>query len=396
MALAQLGRAAHRARRAGPAVALLWLSAAALMACGQGSPGSRSSGPGSGTTQVVYRLGAPLSGPGSGGAEAQLLRALRGRLADAGVVVTATTRSARRLVVLVAGAHASRSDRARFADLGEQGRVYFYDWEPNVIGPRGRPAPTVATVTGGPDAGNGQFGLSLYQAVIRGSKRQSITRASDTTAGVFYLVNDGSRKVIRGPAPRPGQLVAEGRPAGSRTVEVRPGTVIVGAQLPEDLARTKELTYYVLNDDPQLSGADLQDPQAGVDGAFGGTGQPDVSFGFTTRGVRAFDQLTRQVAQRGALLARAGIPASGAYQHYAIVLDDRLVEVPYVSYLQHPNGLDAALGSRMVGGFSTAVASELASILRYGPLPVSLVVESVRKLVPEPAQTPARRPRRGG
>jgi preprotein translocase subunit SecD len=78
------------------------------------------------------------------------------------------------------------------------------------------------------------------------------------------------------------------------------------------------------------------------------------------------------------------------------VLDDRLVEVPYVSYIQHPNGLDAALGGRIVAGFSTAVASELASILRYGPLPVSLLVESVRKLVPKPVQAPARRPRRGG
>jgi SecD/SecF fusion protein len=343
---------------------------------------------------VVYRLSPGLSGPLTGAAEAQLLTALRGRLADAGMIVTATTRTGRRLDVLIAGTHTSHDDRLRLADLGEQGRLFFYDWEPNVIGPGPRPAPKQAVVTGGPDAGDSQFGLPLYQAVIRGSHRRLISRPNDTTASAFYLVSDRTRKVLRGPAPRPGELVSSGRPPGSRTVEVRAGTVIIEAARPEDVAHPKQLGYYVLNDDPLISNADIQDPQAGVDEGFGATGQPDVSFGFTNQGTRAFALLTRAVARRGQLAGRGGEPSPESYQHYAVVLDDRLLAVPYVSYVQHPNGIDPAGGTRIVGGFTAAIAAELASILRYRPLPVSLLLESVRKLTPVRKQTPVRKPAR--
>ena len=43
-----------------------------------------------------------------------------------------------------------RATRARAEDeVGKTAQLYFYDWEPNVIGPDGKPAPTEATVTGG-------------------------------------------------------------------------------------------------------------------------------------------------------------------------------------------------------------------------------------------------------
>ncbi len=33
-------------------------------------------------------------------------------------------------------------------EVGKTAQLYFYDWEPNVIGPNGKPAPTEGTVTG--------------------------------------------------------------------------------------------------------------------------------------------------------------------------------------------------------------------------------------------------------
>src|ERR1700682_856185 len=56
-------------------------------------------------------------------------------------------------------------------EVGKTAQLFFYDWEPNVIGPNGTPAPTEATVTGGRNAGAAQFGLPEYQAVLRAAKR---------------------------------------------------------------------------------------------------------------------------------------------------------------------------------------------------------------------------------
>src|SRR5271154_2677146 len=53
------------------------------------------------------------------------------------------------------------------AEAGQTAQLYFYDWEPNVIGADGKPAPTEATATGGAKAGASQFGLVEYEAVLR-------------------------------------------------------------------------------------------------------------------------------------------------------------------------------------------------------------------------------------
>src|ERR1035437_2249607 len=66
-------------------------------------------------------------------------------------------------------------------EVGKTAQLFFYDWEPNVIGPDGNPAPSEQTVTGGANAGASQFGLPEYQAVLRAAKRPAILRKSDTT-----------------------------------------------------------------------------------------------------------------------------------------------------------------------------------------------------------------------
>ncbi len=67
----------------------------------------------------------------------------------------------------------SNASRAQ-DEVGKTAQLYFYDWEPNVIGANGQPAPTDGTVTGdSTSAGPGGVtsGLLEYQAVLRASKR---------------------------------------------------------------------------------------------------------------------------------------------------------------------------------------------------------------------------------
>ena len=60
----------------------------------------------------------------------------------------------------------SVSNASRAQDqVGKTAQLLFYDWEPNVIGPEAKPAPTETTATGGANAGAPQFGLLQYQAV---------------------------------------------------------------------------------------------------------------------------------------------------------------------------------------------------------------------------------------
>src|SRR5918912_3887284 len=54
--------------------------------------------------------------------------------------------------------------------VGTTAQMYFYDWEPNVLGPDCKPDPTNASVTGGSAAGGGTGAVGLYDAVTRAAK----------------------------------------------------------------------------------------------------------------------------------------------------------------------------------------------------------------------------------
>jgi len=58
--------------------------------------------------------------------------------------------------------------------VGKTAQLFFYDWEPNVIGPNGQPAPTEPSVTGGRAPASAEAGLPKYEAVLRALKRPAI------------------------------------------------------------------------------------------------------------------------------------------------------------------------------------------------------------------------------
>jgi SecD/SecF fusion protein len=269
------------------------------------------------------------------------------------------------------------------SQVGTVAQLHFYDWEPNVIGPKGTTAPTDASVTGGQAPGEPTSGIPLYQAVIRAAKRPAIVRPNDTTlgpnvSGVYYLVNDQQQKVLRGPEDQPAALTSEGpAPAGSRIVHVQPGTVIVQAQTRNNAPNPREDSYYVLNDNPALAGKDVKNPQQSFDNGAGGTGQPIVQFDFTSKARSTFQQVTKAIAKRG---SNESLPGQVNLQHFAIVLDNRLISVPSIDFRQYPDGIDASNGSQIQGGFTIDSAQKLADLLKTGALPIKLALISAEQV----------------
>jgi SecD/SecF fusion protein len=319
--------------------------------------------------------------------------------------------------VIVTGPRVPAAERGRIVRLITQpAQVSFYDWEANVLAPNGH---TVAQqlarqdlgalrISQGASRGAGQpgtGGMPLYDAV-RLAAMQPTRAAGGATArrgAAYYMFGaPGSRAcaaaaaalhtapvpgvhcLLAGPVDGPAgpeqalnQLVAQ-LPAGvspaSGVVRVVPqGTHVVEA---EPSAATGPLSFlapaarfFVVRDRPALSGADIVNPSSTTDPA----GGPAVTFGFTATGRRAFQRTTAQIARRGASVSHAG---ESLDQHFAVVLDDQLLTVPSISYQQYPDGIIGANGADITGGLTKQSARDLATQLRYGPLPLALRVIS--------------------
>jgi preprotein translocase subunit SecD len=197
--------------------------------------------------------------------------------------------------------------RADVTGLTAPGRLAIYDWERSVLGPDGRPAPIDPAVTGGQDAGRA---AALTEAEAR-------SRA-DTSPG-------------------------------ARAVQADRG-------------------WFALAGDPALTNADVASARADEDPAGGGA---SVALDLTPPGQQAFTTLTRELAQRGAELARSGDPLRTS-QHLALVLDDRIVSTPFINWREVPDGIDGADGAYMSGLPTPEQARLTAALLSAGPLPGTL------------------------
>ena len=298
------------------------------------------------------------------------------------------------------------SNAARAQDeVGKTAQLFFYDWEPNVIGSEGKPAPTEPTATGGVNAGGSTSGLVEYQAVLRAAKRPAMLRKNSTTwqvgctpqqvngciYGSWYLLDTKHEKVLCAgggstcaPEETEQNLYADHYkpPAGAtvKAVRVNPGTVVVQARPVENAAgkitNTSPNSWYVLNDNPVLTGADINNPQQGYDEGVGGTGAPNVTFGFTSHGKSIFERVTKEIARRGQEAQLPGVGKENAQQHFAIVLDDQLITTPSIDYTKYPEGIDATNGSQISGGFTLTSAQNLANELQSGALPIKLALIS--------------------
>jgi SecD/SecF fusion protein len=251
--------------------------------------------------------------------------------------------------------------------VGTTAQMFFFDWEPNVLGPGCKPAPSDPNVTGDGSAGApGAGSLSHYDAVIRASRcPQRNYPQSSANGPSYYIVNDKAKTVVRGPGETPGEV---GRPKpGERLITVKLGAILVRAESPDKGPKPDQ--WYVLKDTPALKGTDIKNPEQNFDNGAGGTGQPIVTFNFTGKGRKIWQDVTRTIAQRGQ--ATQGLQGGGN-QHFAIVLDNELISVPFIDFHQNPDGIDASNGSQIEGGFTIKSAQRLANLLKSGALPVKL------------------------
>src|SRR3954468_16977858 len=261
--------------------------------------------------------------------------------------------------------------------VGTTAQMYFYDWETNVLDSTTcRPAPQDPNVTGGASAGSGVGATDQFTAVTRASKCPVRNLPNATTNGLFYQVDTKTKKVLAGPDETRRDLQQElqnknVKPSKTqKTLEVPRGTIVVRAEAPS--AKRKSNLYYLMRDNPALSGKEVKNPEQSFDNGAGGTGQPIVTFSFTDKGRRSFQKTPQAIAARGASQSLPGTSAQNAQQHFAVVLDNELITVPYIDFQQNPDGIDATNGSQISGSFTIDSAQRLANLLKTGALPIKL------------------------
>ena len=104
----------------------------------------------------------------------------------------------------------------------------------------------------------------------------------------------------------------------------------------------------MLKDNVALRGSDITNPQESTDTG----GNPDVEFGFNSKGGNAFQNVTAQIAQRGQQVSTLGQTYD---QHFAVALDNQLVTVPSIDFKTYPDGITGGNGADITGGFTQQV-----------------------------------------
>jgi len=262
--------------------------------------------------------------------------------------------------------------------VGTTAQLYFYDWEANVVGPDGKPQPYDNAVTGGQNAGKpGAGSMSYFDAIKRASGFKPLDLPNSTHNGLFYGVDTKTRTVLCGPQEREVDAREVCRTLGKnpdKILEVPRGYIVVQAES-SSTNKASELAarsaYFVLRDDPALSGKDIRDPKQDYNTSPNSTGGPIVTFNFTGSGAKKWQQVTRAIAQFGQSRIGIGDPRAAA-GHFAIVLDNKLISVPLIDPQQNPDGISGENGSMIEGGFTLESAQRLANLIKTGALPLRL------------------------
>lgn len=296
------------------------------------------------------------------------------------------------------------ADRAA-EQVGTTAQMYFYDWEPNLIGPEraiggtpGREPPEKLLQDSidrwrkagrNPNSEQNQQLIfqgaypTAYEAALLASRQPADEDCENCSVAQprYYLFEDNPQhKLIAGPelAKEDLFITAQGkeRPRDAGTVvEVPPGTIVVH-EYPLDadgrVDETAQPGWFALKDEPALSGTDIKDPEQN----YGPANEPIVAFEFTDDGREAFHDVTRRIAQRGQASAIGPVAGEQAEQlsgHFAVVLDNEVVTRPIINFAENPDGIDGRTGAQISGGFSSIQeAQDLATVLQIGALPVNL------------------------
>ena len=308
-------------------------------------------------------------------------------------------------------------------EVGTPAQLSFYDWEANALTPNGKTVasqllvrdPTTIEISQGSGplspASPGSGSMGLYQAVQLAAKQQGWSSTANSRTGPQYWLfgapgsaacaaaaraqgatpTAGQHCLLSGPDETLNDLKA-GLPAGvtaseGQVLAVPRGWVVLQA-IPASFADPTPIgspnaQFFVLKDNIALRGSDITNPQQTTDH---NTGTPSITFGFTSKGKSEFENITAHIAHRGDLVSGLGQTLN---QHFAVVLDNQLITVPYIDFKQYPDGINGDQGADISGPFSISSAQDLANELRLGALPLNL------KLIcgSTPATTPCHSPR---
>ena len=260
--------------------------------------------------------------------------------------------------------------------VGSTAQLFFYDWEANILDDKCKTNPDQ-------NANNRQPVVGLRAAVTQASKCTDVgvgkgAEQSQAAAKPRYYVFD---KTTKKPFDNNGQSfdsreqalqsLDEKDRANAEVIEVPAGVLVLRAESTTNNndETVKPDRWWVIQDRPGLSGTDIKNPEQSADTNLGN--EPIVTFNFTDKGRKAFQAITREVAQRGADNALGGDPVSTS-QHFAIALDNELVSAPYINWRENPDGIDGATGAQISGNFTVQSAQDLAKILKIGALPLKL------------------------
>ena len=283
-------------------------------------------------------------------------------------------------------------------------RLFFFDWEPNLIGREyligGRPgrepppSPVREATKEWQKAGRLPTKRENQQLIAAGAypteyaaaklaseqkPRPDCEKCSQPTTYYLFEKKD-PHKLIDGPEFTEEDLFIS--PSGKKrsadsgiVLEVPQGTIVV-SEKPSDpkgqVIEEAEPGWFALKDNPALSGTEITSPKQEVDEF----GAPNVTFKFTDSGRQAFQDVTRQIAQRGAASAigpSSEESAEATSGHFAVVLDNEVKTRPIINYAVNPDGIDGRTGAQISGGFNGIEdAQNLASFLQRGALPINL------------------------
>ena len=228
------------------------------------------------------------------------------------------------------------AEPTRLADLAsvtrrDGGRLAFYDWEANALTPSGTP---VSRELRTPDA--------AAMLISQGS-------TTERPGAIGGLPLRAAVKLAA--AQRP---VAGVRPSQPEVPGVPRGWMVVAGEDPG--AR-----YFVLRDRPALSRSDITDAFE----TFDARGRPAIGIRFTPDGGRSFQRLSAEIARRGAALST---PRLALYQHFAAVLDGKLVSVIFVDHHVYPHGIPTPDATDISGDFGSLSGYQLAKRIAAPPL----------------------------
>jgi SecD/SecF fusion protein len=266
------------------------------------------------------------------------------------------------------------------AQVGSTAQLFFYDWEGNLLNGECKVTPDV-------NANSRQPIVGLYKAVTQASKCTDVGTeggagndggSSQAAAKPrFYAFNKKLHKpyangqTFETRADALNSLTPRQR-ANSQVIEVLAGVLVLRNEKASASAPEPD-TWWVLRDRPGLSGTDIKNPEQNFDQTLGN--EPIVTFNFTSQGRKAFQNITRKVAERGADNAFGGNPENTS-QHFAIALDNELVSAPLINWRENPDGIDGSTGAQISGGFTLQSAQDLAKTLKIGALPLKLTLVS--------------------